>query len=165
MKIRNGFVSNSSSSSFICNYCGYIESGYDSFLSDFEMCNCENGHTFHVHECKEQEGCSEIDIYSKEFINDVITMLRNELEKIKDKEYIEYIVDEYNNYINLLMQYLEDKEVDLEDYEYYITNEWGVPEKYCPVCVRKHKMEQDVDYEKYKELYEKFKGITPDGSK
>lgn len=29
VKFRNGFVSNSSSSSFICEICGEEESGYD----------------------------------------------------------------------------------------------------------------------------------------
>lgn len=46
MKIRNGFVSNSSSSSFICNVCGRTESGWDMELSDAEMLECKNGHTF-----------------------------------------------------------------------------------------------------------------------
>jgi len=52
MKIRNGFVSNSSSSSFTCDICGETESGMDLCLSDAEMFECENGHTFHT-------GCSE----------------------------------------------------------------------------------------------------------
>ncbi|MCK9369184.1 hypothetical protein M0R04_04535 [Candidatus Dojkabacteria bacterium] len=46
MKIRKGFVSNSSSSSFICDVCGFVESGYDMSLYDAEMYQCENGHTF-----------------------------------------------------------------------------------------------------------------------
>ena len=46
MKIRNGFVSNSSSSSYTCDVCHRTESGYDASLSDFGMTECENGHTF-----------------------------------------------------------------------------------------------------------------------
>lgn len=46
MKIRTGFVSNSSSSSFICKVCGETQSGMDMSLSDAEMMECENGHTF-----------------------------------------------------------------------------------------------------------------------
>ena len=42
MKIRNGFVSNSSTSSFICNICGEVEAGMDLSLSDVEMECCEN---------------------------------------------------------------------------------------------------------------------------
>jgi hypothetical protein len=46
MKVRSGFVSNSSSSSFICNVCGIMESGMDASAKDFDMSNCQNGHTF-----------------------------------------------------------------------------------------------------------------------
>jgi hypothetical protein len=46
MKIRKGFVSNSSSSSFLCDVCGKTESGFDACLSDVEMSSCENGHTY-----------------------------------------------------------------------------------------------------------------------
>lgn len=45
MKIRIGFVSNSSSSSFICDVCGEDVSGMDMCLSDAEMHQCKNGHT------------------------------------------------------------------------------------------------------------------------
>jgi len=44
MKIRSGFVSNSSSSSFTCNVCGATESGYDVSLNDVGMFECIKGH-------------------------------------------------------------------------------------------------------------------------
>ena len=46
MKIRNGFVSNSSSSSFVCDVCGSTESGMDASPHDFDMETCCGGHTF-----------------------------------------------------------------------------------------------------------------------
>lgn len=46
MKIRKGFVSNSSSSSFVCDVCGNVESGYDASASEMGFANCENGHLF-----------------------------------------------------------------------------------------------------------------------
>jgi len=46
MKIRSGFVSNSSSSSFICEFCGESSGGYNLDLIDCEMVNCEVGHCF-----------------------------------------------------------------------------------------------------------------------
>lgn len=45
MKTRSGFVSNSSSSSFVCDVCGCEESGRDCSLSDFDMFRCTKGHT------------------------------------------------------------------------------------------------------------------------
>ena len=59
MKIRNGFVSNSSTSSFTCDICGYNEAGYDLSLSDINMCSCENGHTFCEDEMKVEFGSEE----------------------------------------------------------------------------------------------------------
>lgn len=45
MKIRTGFVSNSSSSSFVCDVCGESVGGWDLSLSEAEMCECINNHT------------------------------------------------------------------------------------------------------------------------
>lgn len=44
MKYRSGFVSNSSSSSYICEICGRIACGWDIYLPDYEMVSCENDH-------------------------------------------------------------------------------------------------------------------------
>lgn len=46
MKVRNGFVTNSSSSSYTCLICGEVASGRDLGLDDAEMYECKNGHVF-----------------------------------------------------------------------------------------------------------------------
>ena len=55
MKIRTGFVSNSSSSSFVCDISGGVECGYDCSLSDVEMVRCTEGHTFNYERYEEVE--------------------------------------------------------------------------------------------------------------
>lgn len=50
MKIRAGFVSNSSSSSFICDVCGDEVSGVEIELAWYELGSCEKGHHFHKNE-------------------------------------------------------------------------------------------------------------------
>lgn len=46
MKFRVGFVSNSSSSSFVCEVCGDISESYDQGISDFGLVQCERDHLF-----------------------------------------------------------------------------------------------------------------------
>jgi len=46
MKIRLGFVSNSSSSSYTCDVCNYTTSGMDLGYSEADMMSCVNGHEF-----------------------------------------------------------------------------------------------------------------------
>ena len=158
MKIRLGFVSNSSSSSFICDFCGSVVSDRDLSMEDAGMLTCENGHVF----CNEETDFS-CDDLSEDFIKELKEYAKDRKYWGSDnlsKDFISKIdavlsgdlsVDEFKTYLYE------------EDIIYAIKYEWGIPEKYCPVCNRKHKMEQDEDYIKYKELYEKFEGITPDG--
>ncbi len=45
MKFRNACVSNSSSSSYICEICDHAESGYDLGMAEAEFISCVNDHT------------------------------------------------------------------------------------------------------------------------
>ena len=53
-KYRLDFVTNSSSSSFVCCVCGGDESGWDLSLYEAEMYECTNGHVFHE-DCANRE--------------------------------------------------------------------------------------------------------------
>lgn len=46
MKFRKDFVTNSSSSSYVCEICGHTESGWDLTVNEADMMECQNGHTF-----------------------------------------------------------------------------------------------------------------------
>ena len=86
MKLRKGFVSNSSSSSFVCDVCGYTESGWDMSLEEAEMYECENGHTFcegHIIEPTKEQLIE----YAKRILNDEEINAVNFSKWIDDKDY------------------------------------------------------------------------------
>ncbi|MFA6089976.1 MAG: hypothetical protein WC755_09025 [Candidatus Woesearchaeota archaeon] len=84
MKIRNGFVSNSSSSSFICECCGENISGMDMCASDADMRTCEKGHMF----------CSEHIVDSEEFEKVLEKLRGNEDDFDPEDEDTEFDYDE-----------------------------------------------------------------------
>lgn len=125
MKFRKDFVTNSSSSSYVCEICGRSESGWDLCLSDCEMMECVNGHVF----C-----CDEA------------------LEKPSKKEMIKMIMEnEWNNRWDSGIQDYRDyteEEISAMD-EDVIFDEWvsdggyyEVPECMCPIC-------QFIEYSEY----------------
>ena len=112
MKFRRDFVTNSSSSSFVCELCGRTESGWDMVLRDAEMVECVNGHTICVNEMLTPP---------RELM---IQLIREEMESSWSN--IEYLTDEELN--EKTDEELEDLMLERED-GYYC-----VPEECCPIC-------------------------------
>jgi uncharacterized protein YjiS (DUF1127 family) len=129
MKIRSDFVTNSSSSSFVCEICGRTESGWDIGLSECEMMECVNGHVFCCDEALPFPS-------KKEMIK---TILENEWNK-------------KNNYYNWRGEYTttvytEEGLLDMSDdtifFEFYNDEgHYNVPECVCPIC-------QFIEYSEY----------------
>lgn len=86
MKIRKGFVSNSSSSSYICDVCGEAKSGWDIGLDELDMVECKNGHIFHDSECVNPRGVADWD--------DICSQVAREGEGLTDDDEIDEYISE-----------------------------------------------------------------------
>lgn len=118
MKFRKDFVTNSSSSSYVCEICGRTESGWDMGLSECEMMECVNGHTF----C-----CDEA------------------LEKPTKKDLIKIILENkwnenvWDRSIQNDRDYSEDELLEMEEdilFDKFCSEDgyYEVPEFMCPIC-------------------------------
>ena len=125
MKFRKDFVTNSSSSSYVCEICGRTESGWDMELSEAEMMECVNGHTFCCDEA--------LDKPSKK---DLIKMI---LENEWNKEV-------WDSKIKGCRDYSEDELLVMEDdlFNNFCSENgyYEVPECVCPIC-------QFIEYSEY----------------
>ena len=145
MKYRIGFVTNSSSSSFICCYCGSVYTGWDMSLSEAEMLECVNGHLlceYHLGEeltvekkkkiiqqkleesIKHYTVQSENDDYAfKDWAKEELETSKKSLEKIKEADVDEDII------IDLF------EELDIRH---------DLPDEYCPICTFEILNEEDA---------------------
>ena len=116
MKVRYGFVSNSSSSSFTCLVCGSTESGMDACASDFDFMECDNGHLF----------CNTHMIRNK-----VKDELEHKIQKIRNNGYKEYV-----SRLEVALK-LEDEEDKIEEIDSIIEcmgDIDSVDSLLCPIC-------------------------------
>ena len=155
MKIRNGFVSNSSSSSFICEVCGQDASGYDMCLSDAEMYECINGHVFCESHALDMDDDKQFCI---ELIKSTIEDYTKRMNESTDTTGTDYgSVKYWESRINAEEETLKEVEESDEDFEYSDVLEnydfrYELPAKYCPICQMEHVTDGDmVSY-----LFKKF---------
>lgn len=126
MKVRKGFVSNSSSSSFICEVCGNVEGGYDCSLADIEYVQCENGHIM----------CASHAVFTEEMVDKCVnanydTMakvyldLDNEAENADGKKILK---EDLTTIVS--QKYLTARSDTFSDFGY----DDGIPKEFCPIC-------------------------------
>lgn len=128
MKIRTGFVSNSSSSSFICKVCGEVVSGMDMSIREAEMATCENAHMFctsHIVEpdFEKVKALALLEENTKDFSD---TELEEHLERVNECK-------TSRDVMNLI------KEADF--YEDFV---WDIPAMFCPICSLKYMSEKTI---------------------
>lgn len=124
MKYRKDFVTNSSSSSYICEICGANESGFDLGLEDAGMTECMNGHIFcDEHRLPMTQSKEELikTILEDEYSNDS----EEELNKMNIDELIEKIgYYEVPEFMCPICNFIEYSEYDLAA---YLLKEYGIP--------------------------------------
>lgn len=152
MKTRNGFVSNSSSSSFTCEICGETGSGMDASMSDFDMSECKNGHVI----CDEHRLKGEPET-AEEKRQALIAVCLHAIdnwgrwavrqEEATRQKYLDYQRQEKEQLAKL--EAIEDIDAYFEDGE---GAEWwndyqrdsGFSVKECPICQFEHLRDEDT---------------------
>lgn len=129
MKFRKDFVTNSSSSSYVCEICGRTESGWDMGLSDCDMVECVNGHVFCCDEALEMPSKEEM----------IKTILENEY---NIKTNYNYFSRDRSETVYSEEQLLEMDDDDLFYDFYNPEGHYEVPECVCPIC-------QFIEYSEY----------------
>lgn len=138
MKFRKDFVTNSSSSSYVCELCGRVESGFDISLSDAGMVECVNGHTFCADEQLQRPSKEEMikmilmNGYSERYnygTGEYIIMSEEELTEMGEDILWEKFCTEGGSYgvpesVCPICQFIEYSECDLSE---YLLKEYGIP--------------------------------------
>ena len=121
MKIRQAFVSNSSSSSFICDISGDVESGWDMGIDEAGMYQCENGHTFlreYVLSSKEFDNWVEED-GDPYFIPKTFCPIC-QLNEIPDSYLLQYLLKKSDNNRDKIVEEIKSSFKDFDAFKKYI---------------------------------------------
>ena len=129
MKFRKDFVTNSSSSSYICEICGDNVSGMDYGLSDAGMFTCENRHTI-------------CDCHARNLPRNVLLDLISQAEQDIINRYGKHSWAYHSEIPSDLDQYSDDDLVgiyfDVDDVRY------AASEELCPICNFEKASDSDV---------------------
>jgi len=135
MKIRRGFVSNSSSTSFTCEISGDTESGYDIGMTDAGMYSCRSDHYMcecYVEEFIEKLAAQGIDAIMAAMPDEDDQDMRDALEEEYDAACItqEVSADDLYNMVESM----------LGDFD----GRGALPQGMCPICQLEHVSRPDV---------------------
>ena len=135
-KFRTSFVTNSSSSSFICEVCGNVESGMDLSRSDVGFVQCANGHDF----CEHHQLPFEV---NKEKLKETLRELIND----NLEDYREYNRPYYKTYAEdyqLMLDKVDDMTNEEAAIEYLELFDGEIPSDACPICTLETVRDSDI---------------------
>lgn len=135
MKIRLDFVTNSSSSSYICDISGRVESGWDLPLEDAQMYECTNGHIF-----SDQFLVKDFsDVTFDELHKAMIERIAADKERLKNYPGRDYLIKNLETSERQIEEVVANKK-DTQWLNEFANDvlEWnsryGVNPAYCPIC-------------------------------
>lgn len=131
-KYRLSFVTNSSSSSFLCEICGHMESGYDMGASELGFAQCCNGHTF----CEDHRLSPEI---TKEQLMEELKDKVKYYQQYSDDKWYKDQIEEHEQRLSLVPEMNEDKVT-----EEYLALFDGLPKEFCPICMLDEVRKEDI---------------------
>lgn len=157
MKFRKDFVTNSSSSSYVCEICGRSECGYNLGLSECEMYECVNGHVFCCDEALEKPTKEEM----------IKTILENEY----NKECWDGSLRDYREFTEEEISAMDEDII----FDKFLSDggNYNVPECMCPICqfieyseedlsayfLKEYRVPRDVVFEEVKQLNKRRKNL------
>lgn len=148
-KIRKCFVSNSSSSSFICEICGETQTGYDLDLSDIVFVNCENEHLICDEHLINVDGEVEYADQYEEYVKSKHCPIC-QFEEYSQSELARYLVKEFG--ISKELVFSEIKAVNKRRKKLY-------DNEYIEYVFKKHNLTDDMVLENLKERFKEYKNF------
>jgi hypothetical protein len=147
MKVRLDFVTNSSSSSFICDVCGSDESGWDLCISDTDMLRCANGHTFCSGHASKQFDRNKPE-HAILLLEGAVKRMKKtaERQKKEGKEVSSYYYKYIKEYEDAIKE-IKENEDNIENHEdtlHDLESDEGVPTEFCPICTFESLSDEDA---------------------
>jgi hypothetical protein len=135
MKVRNGFVSNSSSSSFICDYCHTVEvdEGGDMGMYEFGFVECKAGHTICISHLstKSQRKIYELAADDEDFQYSPIIQTDDcplcQLEVIRDDDLVNFLLQTVGKTRKELISEIKERAATLDNFRSYIKKKEPLP--------------------------------------
>jgi len=166
MKFRKDFVTNSSSSSYVCEICGESHSGFDASVEDFDMFECVNGHVLcqeHMLNLSREEQINEI-LKNKYWNSDTreydIQYSREELEAMDDDELFETLLgaERYYEVPECLCPICQFEEYSSYDMASYLLTQYKIPkdEVFTEIKKNNRRRRKLYDYEYIAYVVEKL---------